>query len=164
MIPHPWYAISVKPNAESTVTSMLTAKGYETFLPAYRVRKQWSDRVKEMKRPLFPRYTFCRFDFRNRLPIVTTCGVVAVVGFGDEPAPVAESEIEAVRVLLDSGLPVSPWPFLREGQRVSVVRGPLTGAEGVFFRNKGDGRLVVTIDLLQRSIATEIDAGWIKPA
>jgi transcription antitermination factor NusG len=161
---HPWYAITVRPNAESTVTAALGAKGYQTFLPTYRVRSQWSDRVKELRQPLFPRYTFCRFDFYQRLPIVTTIGVVAVVGFGKEPVAVTESEIESVRVLLDSGLPVSPWPFLREGQRVSVVRGPLTGAEGVFLRYSHNSRLVVSISLLQRSVATEIDGDWISPA
>ena len=159
-----WYALTTKTNLELSATSALRSKGYEAFLPTYRVRNNWSDRVKELDRPLFPGYTFCLFDALNRLPILITPGVCSVVGFGNEPAPIDEAEMESVRALVQSGLPVSPWPFLREGQRIRIVHGAFAGLEGIFIRHKQNCRLVVSISLLQRSIAAEIDGDWITPA
>ncbi len=159
----PWYAIRVRSNAEKTVVAGLTNKGHETFLPTYRTRHRWSDRYKQIETPLFPGYTFCRLDVTRRLPVLTTPGVVSIVGAASGPIPVDEREIEAVRAIVDSGLIVGPWPFLREGQFVAVESGPLAGVEGVIVNVKNQFRLVVSITLLQRSISVEIDRAWVRP-
>jgi transcriptional antiterminator NusG len=162
--PFPWYVVAVRPNFERSASLHLHAKGYETFLPLYRVHRKWSDRSKEIEVPLFSGYTFCRFDPRQRLPILQVPGVVSILGFtGAGPLPVDEAEIEAVRTLLRSDLPVGPWPFLREGNFVTVERGPLTGVEGIVIEVKSKYRLVVSISLLQRSVYAEIDCDWVVP-
>jgi len=157
----PWYGIRTKSNHERVAAAVLQNKGYENFLPVYRRRQRWSDRIVETDRPLFPGYVFCRFDARKRLPIVSTPGVVSVVGFGNEPAPVSDSEIDAVRAVLRSGLAAEPCPFLREGQRIRVRRGSLEGLEGILLKKKSDWRIVVSVAMLQRSVAVEIDREWI---
>jgi len=156
----PWYGIRTKSNHERVAAAVLQNKGYENFLPDRR-RQRWSDRIVETDRPLFPGYVFCRFDARKRLPIVSTPGVVSVVGFGNEPAPVFDSEIDAVRAVLRSGLAAEPCPFLREGQRIRVRRGSLEGLEGILLKKKSDWRIVVSVAMLQRSVAVEIDREWI---
>jgi transcription antitermination factor NusG len=151
-------------NCERSATHHLLAKGYETLLPLYHVRRKWSDRNKEIEVPLFSGYTFCRFDPRDRLPILQVPGVVSVLGFpGTGPVPADEAEIDAVRTLLRSNLPVGPWPFLREGKFVTVERGPLTGVDGIVIEANSKCRLVVSVSLLQRSIYVEIDRDWVAP-
>ena len=157
----PWYGIRTKSNHERVAAAVLQNKGYEHYLPVYRRRQRWSDRIVETDRPLFPGYVFCRFDARKRLPIVSTVGVVSVVGFGNEPAPISESEIDAVRAVLRSGLAAEPCPFLREGQRIRVRLGSLEGLEGILLKKKSDWRIVVSVAMLQRSVAVEIDREWI---
>jgi transcriptional antiterminator RfaH len=157
----PWYGIRTKSNYERLAAAVLESKGYEQYLPVYRSRRRWSDRVVEKDRPLFPGYVFCRFDARKSLPIVSTPGVVSVVGFGNQPAPIADTEIEAVQMLLQSGLATEPCPFLHEGQRIRVKRGSLEGLEGILLKKKTDWRMVVSVTMLQRSVAVEIDREWI---
>ncbi len=161
--PFPWYAVRVRSNCEKTVLMALTGKGHEAFLPTYRSRHRWTDRYKEIDAPLFPGYAFCRFDAARRLPVLTTPGVVSIVGTSAGPIPIEDREIESVRALVSSGLVVGPWPFLREGQYVAVVDGPLTGVEGVVITVKNQYRLVVSITLLQRSVSVEIDRAWVQP-
>jgi transcription antitermination factor NusG len=141
----------------------LTAKGNEAFLPTYRSRRRWSDRYKEIDAPLFPGYTFCRFDPIRRLPVLTTPGVVSIVGTTKGPVSIDEREIESVRAMVSSGFIVGPWPFLHEGEFVAVEHGPLQGVEGVIVSVKNQYRLVVSISLLQRSVAVEIDRAWVRP-
>jgi transcription antitermination factor NusG len=157
----PWYGIRTRSNHERVAAIVLQSKGYEQYLPLYRSRQRWSDRVVESDRPLFPGYVFCRFDARKRLPIVSTPGVVSVVGFGNEPAPISDTEIDAVRAVLHSGLAAEPCPFLHEGQRIRVKRGFLEGLEGILVKKKSDWRIVVSVAMLQRSVAVEIDREWI---
>ena len=158
-----WYAVRVRSNCEAAVNGALTNKAYEAFLPTYRTRRRWSDRMKDVEAPLFRGYTFCRFDASRRLPILTTPGVVAIVGSAAGPIPIDKQEIANVRSLATSGVVMGPWPFLREGQFVSVERGPLAGVEGIIVSLKGQFRLVVSISLLQRSVAVEIDRTWVRP-
>jgi transcription antitermination factor NusG len=158
-----WYALRVKSNFEQTTALHLHQRGLEEFLPTYVTRSRWSDRVKIMERPLFPGYVFCRFDPERRLPVLTTPGVLHVVGVGREPVPVDDGEMEAVWTALQSGVSVGPQPFLQVGERVIVERGPLKGIEGIVTQLKGCYRLVVSIMLLQRSIAAEIEKDWIRP-
>jgi transcription antitermination factor NusG len=158
-----WYALRVRSNFEWAVNAVLTSKEYEAFLPTYRTRRRWSDRTKEVDAPLFRGYTFCRFDAARRLPILTTPGVVSIIGSAAGPIEVDEGEIASVRAMVASGVLVGPWPFLREGQYVAVERGPLTGVEGIIVSLKGQYRLVVSVSLLQRSVAVEIDRDWVRP-
>jgi transcription antitermination factor NusG len=132
-------------------------RGLEEYLPLYLSRRLWSDRVKEVEFPLFPGYVFCRFDSRTRFTALNTPGVTSIVGFGKTDVPVEDSELAAIRTILASGLPVGPWPHLRAGDRVRIEGGALAGIEGTLVCEKSAWRLVVSIELLQRSVAVEID-------
>ena len=158
-----WYAIRVQSRFESVVSLALRGKGYEEFLPVYHARRRWSDRFKQVDLPLFPGYLFCRFDVTVRLPILITTGVVSIVGAGKTPVPVPDDEIIAVRRTLASGLPARPWPFLNVGCQVYVERGPLAGIEGIIVNTDKKYRLILSVPLLQRSVAVEIDREDARP-
>jgi transcription antitermination factor NusG len=159
-----WYAIRVETRLGRIASATLRGKGYEEFLPLYRSRRRWSTRSKELEFPLFPGYLFCRFDVSDRLmPILTTPGVIGIVGAGKMPVSVDSEEIEAIRAVLRSGFAPQPWPFLSVGSRVYVEGGPLAGAEGIIVNTDKVYRLVVSISLLQRSVAVEVDREWVRP-
>lgn len=158
-----WFALQVKPNAEWSVSAALRAKGYEEFLPAYRTRRRWSDRWKELELPLFAGYIFCRFDPQNRLPILVTPGVTSIVGRGKVPQAVEDHEIDDLRAVVRSGLSARPWPYLKIGERVRIQDGPLRGMEGLLLNIKPNRRLVLSVELLQRSIAVEVEDCWLTP-
>jgi transcription antitermination factor NusG len=153
----PWFAVVTKPRHEKTVAAAFRAKGIPEFLPQYTSRRRWSDRTKEIELPLFPGYLFCRFTGAQTLAVRQTPGVVDVVGIGGRPAAIPDREIFAVRATLDSGCPVQPWPYLVAGDRVHLSHGPFAGVSGIVLREKGGLRVVVSIELLQRSIAVEIE-------
>jgi transcription antitermination factor NusG len=157
-----WFALQVRARREKAVADHLSGKDYELYLPLYRSRRRWSDRLKEVEAPLFPGYLFCRFNVHERLPILRTPWVIQVVGYNHSPVPVEESEIAAVRTLVDSGLPSQPWPFLQIGDMVRIESGPLCGLEGILINAKGNHRIVVSVTLLQRSVAVEIDSALVK--
>ncbi len=136
----------------------LEAKGLDVYYPSFRQRRRWCDRIKEIEKPLFPGYVFCRFDPDHRRPVLMTQGVVSMVGVAGIPTPLADSEIEAVQKIVRSGLAARPWPFQKAGQHVIIERGPLAGTEGIILELKSIYRIVVSINLLQRSVAAEIDA------
>ncbi len=152
-----WYALTTKPRHEKAAALALGAKGVEAFLPLYRARHRWSDRVKNVQLPLFAGYVFGRFSNAERARILATPGVTSIVGFGNRPAPVSPQEIESIRAMVASGLPLGPWPFLKEGQRVRIEAGPLCGVEGVLLQIRDAWRVVVSVELLQRSVAAEVD-------
>jgi transcription antitermination factor NusG len=160
---HSWYALRVRSWFEKIVAIHLQARGYESFLPLYRHRRRWSDRFKELELPLFAGYVFCQFSPLNRLPILSIPGVVCVVGVGRTPLPVDEAEIAALQVAAKSGLPQHPWPFLRIGQKVRIENGPLCGVEGILSGVRGQHRLVLSITLLQRSVAVQVDEASVQP-
>jgi transcription antitermination factor NusG len=153
----PWYGVRTKPNHEKVASTVLQSKGYEQYLPVYRSRRRWSDRVIEKDRPLFPGYVFCRFDANYLMPIITTPCVVSVVRLGGGLAPIPNSEIETIQAVLRSGLAPESCRFLYEGQKVRVHRGSLEGLEGILLNQKNEWRLVISITMLQRSISVEID-------
>lgn len=159
----PWFALQIRSRYEKTVATLLHGKGYELFLPLYKSRRYWSDRIKELELPLFPGYLFCRFNALDRLPILVTPGVIQVVGVGRRPVPVEDAEVAAIQMAIQSGLPRQPWPFLEIGQRVRVELGPLHGLEGILLHFKGRHRLVLSVTLLRRSVAVEIDDAWVCP-
>ena len=159
-----WYAIRIQSKYEQLAAATLRGKGYEEFLPLYRSRRKWSDRVKEIDLPLFPGYLFARFDASSRLmPILTTPGVISIVGAGKSPIAISNEEIAAVQAVVRSGLPTQPWPCLNVGSRVFIEAGPLAGIEGICLNVDKVFRLLVSIPLLQRSVAVEIDREWVRP-
>ena len=160
-VSYPWFALQTRCRYESFVAKQLAHKGYEILLPLYECRRRWSDRIKELELPLFPGYVFCRFNPLVRLPILMTPGVIQVVGIGRSPVPVDDAEIAAIQTAVQSGLPRQPWPFLQIGQRVRVECGPLCGLEGILVDFKGRHRLVLSMTLLQRSVAVEVDGAWV---
>jgi transcription elongation factor/antiterminator RfaH len=157
----PWFGIRTKSNFEKIAKSALEAKGFETYVPLYRSRRRRSDRTVISDLPLFPGYVFCRFDPHYRMPVMTARGVISIIGFGDDPVPIPDQEIEAVRRVLICGQASEPHLFLREGQRVLVRYGSLEGIEGILLKKKSDWRLVISINLLQRSLAVEVDRDWV---
>jgi transcriptional antiterminator NusG len=160
----PWYGIRTRSNHERVAATVLTGKGYEPYLPVYRLRRRRADAVVESEHPLFPGYVFCRFDVKTRLPILTTTGVISVLGFGKEPVAIPDEEIEAVKAVLRSGLPAEPCAYLREGQRVRVTHGSLDGMEGILVKKKNQLRMVISVSMLQRSISVEIDGDRLAAA
>jgi transcription antitermination factor NusG len=158
-----WYALSVRPQHEKAVAEQLQAKGLEGYLPLYRAKRRWSDRSKTIELPLFSRYTFCRFNFEQRLRVLQTPSVNSIVGCGGKPCPVSDQEIASIRTMVNSGLPLSPWPFMRLGQRVRICHGSMQGVEGVLSREKSAYRVVVNVELLNRAVAVEIERDMVCP-
>jgi transcription antitermination factor NusG len=141
---------------------LLENVGYQCFLPMAKGFRQWSDRMKEVQVPLFPGYVFCRLDPHHRLPVLKTPGVIQIVGAGKTPLPVDEEEMAALQLAAKSGLPTMPWPRLEIGQIARIMKGPLAGLSGIFVKIKSGMKLVLSVSLLQRSMAVEIDRTWIE--
>jgi len=142
---------------------VLSGKGYQTLLPTYRTKKRWNGRLTQLDAPLFPGYVFCQFDAQNRLPILVTPGVIAVVGCGRVPLPVDDDEIAAIQTVVSSGLRAEPWPYIEIGQKIRIESDALEGLEGILIDFKGNHRIVVSVSLLRRSVALEIDRSCVKP-
>ncbi|MBZ5724631.1 MAG: hypothetical protein LAP87_06495 [Acidobacteriia bacterium] len=159
---HRWYGLRVKSNCEQVASTVLRGKGFDPFVPSYKVRRRWSDRLREVERPLFPGYVFCRLDLANRLPVLTSQGVVGIVGIGKSPAPIEDREMEAIRAVVTSGLPAQPCPFIHRGDRVRIGYGPLRGVEGVVASTEDRPQLVVSVGLLQRSVSVVLDPAWVR--
>jgi transcription antitermination factor NusG len=162
-VAHPWFAVRVRSNQERLAALHLEERGYQGFTPSYKVERRWSDRTKEIEQFLFPGYVFCRLDPNDRLPVLTAPGVVGLVGCGRIPTPIPDHEVERIRRMVQSGLLVTPWPFLELGQTVLIEQGPLAGVEGILEEVKGKYRLVVSINLLRRSVGAEVDRHWVRP-
>ncbi len=160
---HEWNAVYTRHQHEKSVADSLAGNGFETFLPTYNTIRQWSDRKKQLSLPLFPCYVFVRANFERRFRIIMTPGVHSMVMFGARPAVISEAEVDAIRRAVDSKLSVEPHPFLQCGDWVRVTSGPLTDVEGILVRKKTSYRLVLSAQLLGKSIAVEIDAFSVKP-
>jgi transcription antitermination factor NusG len=158
-----WFALRVRSRSENITATFLQGTRYEWFLPTYKCRRQWSDRIKQLEVALFPGYLFCRFNPQDQLPIMKTPGVISIVGTGHTPIAVDQDEITALRALVNSGLPREPWPYLQVGQRVRIEHGALCGVEGILLDLKGVHRVVLSVTLLRRSVAAEIDRAWVMP-
>lgn len=158
-----WFALQVRTRWEASTTVLLGGKGYETFLPTYKTKRRRNGRLKDVSAPLFPGYVFCRFDAQRRLPILVTPGVIAVVGRGKIPLPVEDREMSAIQAIVSSGVRAEPWPFLEIGQRVRIESEPLQGLEGILLSFKGASRIVLSVSLLRRSVAVEIDRSGVRP-
>lgn len=162
-ISFPWYCLYVKPHHEKAVANAIRGLGYEEFLPLYEARRRWGNHNRGVQMPLFPTYVFSQFDFSNRLPILRIPGVFEIISFGGKPASVDPQELDSIRRILASGRDVGPWPFLAAGDRVRIECGPLRGLEGILESSKGTHRLILSVTLLQRSVAVEVEREWIRP-
>jgi transcription antitermination factor NusG len=158
-----WFALQVRTRWEGSTAVLLSGKGYQTFLPTYKTRKRWKGRVREVDSALFPGYVFCNFDAQKRLPILVTPGVISVVGQGRIPLPVDDGEMAAIQAIVSSGFRAEPWPFLELGQRIRIEQDVLRGLEGILINFKGNHRIVVSVSLLRRSVALEIDRSCVRP-
>src|SRR5215467_2066505 len=158
-----WYAVQVRSRHEDVVARHFHVRGLEAFLPLYRERHRWSARFEDVDLPLFPGYVFCQFNPLNRLPVLTVPGVVQIVGAGKNLLPIDDSEIAAIQVAVKSGLPTRPSAFLEVGQKARIEYGPLCGIEGILVGFRGRQRLVLSVTLLQRSVAVEINSEWVRP-
>ena len=160
----PWFAILARTGREKNATILLENAGYECYLPAMKFMRKWSDRLKEIELPLFPGYLFCRMNRQNRLPVLMTPGVIQIVGVGKTPIPVDEQEVAAIQRVGKSGISIMPWPYLQVGHVARIEDGPLRGMTGIVIKIKSGLKLVLSVNLLQRSIAVEIDRSWIGAA
>ena len=158
-----WYALQLRTRWESSTAALLSSKGYQTFLPTSKTLRQVRGTSSVHETPLFPGYVFCRFNACNRLPVLVTPGVIAVVGTGRIPVPVDDSEIESLQRAVATGLRVDPWPFLEVGQMVRIEDGALAGIAGTLTGFKGIQRIVLSVSLLRRSVALEVDRSAIRP-
>jgi|SRR5262245_14896947 len=152
----PWFALQTRPKNERKVERLLRQKGYECFTPTYRSRRKWSDRTVELDLPLFPGYVFSRFSPLVLGKAISTQGVTRVVGFGGTPAEVDREEVEALRLLSQSNFLREPWKYLPSGTLVLIETGPLTGARGIIGVDGNQRRLVISVTLLQRSVAIQL--------
>jgi transcription antitermination factor NusG len=159
----PWWAVYTRHQHEKTVADLLFAKGFEVFLPLYESTRRWKDRRMVLSLPLFPCYVFVRGDLDRKLQVVTTPGIHMILYRGEQVAIVPNQEIEAIQRVVDGPSQIEPYPFLKCGKRVRVVRGSLEGVEGILVRKKNLFRLVLSVDMLARSVAVEVHASDVEP-
>jgi transcription antitermination factor NusG len=158
-----WYAVWTRSRHEQVVRDQIQRKGFEVFLPTITRWSRWKDRKKKIDWPLFPGYCFARFEARERLPILTCTGVVSIVSFDGEPAPVPDQDIDGIRRLVTSELQYDPCPLVREGMVVEVTHGPLKGVVGRLVRKGSHARLVLSVDLIGQAVSVEVDAADVRP-
>ena len=159
-----WYAVYTKHQHEKSASDLLSRKGFEVLLPLYRATHRWKDRAKTVLLPVFPSYLFVRTNLEKKLDILRVPGVFWLVGHGDRALAVSELEIEAVRKITHSSARYEPHPFLKHGDLVRVRVGPLAGVTGILKQIKNQYRVILSIDLLQRAIAVEVDISDVERA
>jgi transcription antitermination factor NusG len=152
-----WYALYTAPRHEKRVADQIDQQGISCFLPLYRSVRRWKDRRKELAMVLFPGYVFVQMPLQIRLRVLQLPGAVRLVTFNGQPAALPEEEIESLRTRLSGSGNVEPHPYLNAGQRVRVRSGPLQGLEGIIVRTKDRCRIVLSIHLIMRSMAVEVD-------
>ena len=159
-----WYAAYTSPNHEKRVAAELRRRSVECYLPLYESMRRWKDRRVRLELPMFPGYVFVRLALRDRLQVLQVPGVSQLVGFDGRPEVVPNEDIEAIRTCLAGEHPLLPHPYLQRGQRVRVLTGPLAGLTGVVVRQNKQTRLVISFDLLMRSVAVELHPSDVNPA
>lgn len=159
-----WYALKTRSRHEKLVRDRLESQGIEPLLPTITKLSQWKDRRKEVVVPLFSGYCFARFAWPDRLAVQKISGVVEIVGGGERPESIPDGEIEALKTLMASTLRYDAFPYLREGMKVEVVRGPLEGVQGILLRKEKRHRLVIAVHLIRQAAAVEIDVSDVAPA
>jgi transcription antitermination factor NusG len=159
-----WYAAYTCANHEKRVASEIQARDVEHFLPVYGSVRRWKDRRVTLELPLFPGYVFVRLALCDRLRVLQIPSVVRLVGFNAQPAALPDEEIEILRSGLSRSLHAEPHPFLTVGRRVRITGGPFAGLEGILKRKKGNLRVIVSLELIQRSVAVDVDIADVVPA
>ncbi len=154
-----WFAVRTRSRHEKLVVEQLSAKDITHFLPLIETKSRWSDRWKLVHVPLFPGYLFTRITLVQRIEILETRGVVEMVGSNGKPWPVPSDEVEAVRIALESKLKCDPYPYLKEGMQVEVVKGPLKDFRGILVKKHKRHKLILSVSLIGRSVSVEINAG-----
>lgn len=157
-----WHALYTRHQHEKTVTHILTDKGFETLLPLYNAVRRWKDRTTVLSLPLFPCYVFLKGGLERRLDILTTPGVYDLVSSAGQPLAIPWTEIDAIERALEAGLHLEPYPLLKIGERVRVKYGPLTGVQGILVRKKNLFRLVLSVEMLGKAVAVEVDTCLIR--
>ena len=158
-----WYAVWTRSRHEQVVREQLERKQVEAFLPTVTRWSRWKDRKKQIAWPLFPGYCFARFDPRDKLSILKCTGVVSIISFESELAPIPEVEIQGIRQLVESDLAYDPCPMIHEGDIVEVKHGPLKGVVGRLVRKGAHARLVLSVDLIGQAVSVEVDAADVPP-
>lgn len=158
-----WLCVQVKSGGECRSALGLRERGYETFVPVFEQKRRWSDRVKIVQVPLFTGYVFLRFNAASSWPAVSAPGVLRFVGTGKTPTPIEDSEIEALQVTIQTGLHYGPCAFLEVGQEVEVRLGPFTSLRGKIVQFKNKQRLILSVNLIQKSVLVEVDGYEIVP-
>ena len=157
-----WYAAYTCAQHEKRVAAELGMREVEHFLPLYSSARRWKDRRVTLELPLFPGYVFVRLALRDRLRVLQIPSVVRLVGFSGQPTPLPDTEMEIMRSGLAQSSRAEPHPFLTVGRRVRIVAGPFAGLEGILKQKKGNLRLVVSLELIQRSMAVDVDAADVR--
>jgi transcription antitermination factor NusG len=158
-----WYAVWTRSRHEKSVAEQVRRKAVEVFLPLYGTVRRWENGDHHVELPLFPGYAFVRISLRDRLSVLKVPGVVRLVGFNGTPIPLDDGEIESLRRALTAGIKAAPHPYLTVGRRVRITGGPLAGREGILMRRKGAGHVVLSLDLIQRSIFVVLKLDAIEP-
>jgi len=158
-----WYAVYTRPHHEKVVARVLQARAIECFLPLFQAENRWHDRYKIVQMPLFPGYLFVNVSPAERLRIVIVPGVVCLVSSKGQPIPVPELEITAIRNYLSMSLPAEPYPYVAAGTHVCIASGPLAGLRGVVLRQKSRLRVVISMDLIMRSMIVDVSAADLVP-
>jgi len=159
-----WYAVYTRSRHEKCVGRLLASKSVEIFLPMYESVHRWNDRNAMVSQPIFPGYVFVRISLGDRMRVLSVPGVVNFVGLHGRPSAIPEEELAALRVCWERQLRMEPHPYLAAGRRVRIKHGLLAETEGILVRKKGRFRLVLSVNLITRSVAVEVDAHDVVPA
>jgi len=158
-----WFALSVYPRHEKQVAQMCQAKGVRYLLPLYSSLRRWKNRRKRLDMVLFPGYVFVNISLEQRLRVLVLPGAASFVTFQGRPAVVPDDEVRMLAIGVESGLSMQPHPYLKKGRRVRIRSGAMAGVEGILVRRKDQFRVVISIDLITRAVAAEVDEGDIEP-
>jgi len=158
-----WYVAYTAPRHEKKIALQLRDRSIESFLPLYETVRRWKNGRHKVEMPLFPGYIFVHIPLSERLSVLKLPSVVRLVGFNGQPLPLSDAEVEAIQTCLNRGSQLAPHPFLAVGKRVRIIRGPLQGLEGIVVRKKSQFRFVISLELIQRSVSTEIEQNDLFP-
>jgi transcription antitermination factor NusG len=160
-----WFAVQTRPRHERKVSTGLGEKGIQNFLPLHRERRRWSDRHQWVESPLFSQYLFVRLPMSldSRVRVLQTAGIIHFVGALGRGTPIPEEQIEALRAIVANAIPATPHEFLRVGERVRIRGGALEGIEGILTAIRNERRLVLSVELIQKSVAICIDGFAVEP-
>ena len=158
-----WYAAYTAPRHEKKIAEQLRDRSIESFLPLYETMRRWKNGRHKVQLPLFPGYVFVHIPLREKLSVLKLPSVVRLVGFNGQPLPLSDDEVAAIQTCLNRGSKLAPHPFLAVGKRVRIIRGPLEGLEGIVVRKKSQCRFVISLELIQRSVAVDVEQDDLFP-